>query len=686
MNSEFQTYQIDSSYYFTNINDDSLLDDFNKKLSQYAKSTQKLIYFLNKPLVEEDSSEDYSKVGMGLILKPDHKLIFVNFGAVDTEDFEDFCDAFIDDIGFLTKKYRHLEFLGRAKKWKNELVDFVKVDSEINVEDVFKDKLFVNYEFKRNVNLLISLIIGSINDIDEISLEQPKDLLEAIKKKIVLFDGDQTRFIHKKVEKKLVRIQGLSGTGKTELLLHKLKEIYADEKKDKPKILFTCHNKILAESLRERIPKFFDFMRVEQQILWNERLWCVHAWGSRVDKNSGALRYICDFYSIPFETYSRTTTFDDVCKRATKEITRKDNFTHAFDYVIIDESQDFPESFFELCQTVSKNKIFVAGDIFQSIFDAPEKDFVEADFLLNKCYRTDPKTLMFSHALGMNLFENEKQLRWLEYSQWEQCGYHIEDLGSKYKLNREPVRRFEGIDDSQLGVTLINHITENRIFDGQNVINIIQQLRKKYITLSPDDIAIIIVIDKNNSNNLYDIAKYLQRIIPENFTGWKCNIGYESKQKIANQIFITNTNNIKGLEFPFVICIANEISNSYFLRNSLYMSLTRSFLESYLITFDENQRRIEKLEEGLKHINDFREILCPIPSIERQKKIKMYLENNVKEMTNEEVISELLNTSNLNSDILQQLEQNLRFKLSKNPNISKDELTNAFTTLARALQ
>ena len=117
---------------------------------------------------------------------------------------------------------------------------------------------------------------------------------------------------------------------------------------------------------------------------------------------------------------------------------------------------------------------FVAGDIFQSIFDAPEKDFVEADFLLNKCYRTDPKTLMFSHALGMNLFENEKQLRWLEYSQWEQCGYHIEDLGSKYKLNREPVRRFEGIDDSQLGVTLINHFTEYRIFDGQNVINIIQ--------------------------------------------------------------------------------------------------------------------------------------------------------------------------------------------------------------------
>ena len=684
-NLESHTYQMDSSYYFTNINDDSLLDNFNKKLSEYAKSTQKLIYFLNKPLVEEDSSEDYSKFGLGLILRPDHKLIFVKSNDILNDDFEDFCDAFIDDIGFLIKKYRHLEFIGRAKKWRQELVDVKVINDSTNIEGLFTDSLLVNYEFKRNANLLISLIIGSINDIDMISLEQPKDLLEAIKKKIVLFDGDQTRSIHQKIDKKLVRIQGLSGTGKTELLLHKLKEIYTDEKKDKPKILFTCHNKILAESLRDRIPKFFDFMRVEQQILWNERLWCVHAWGSRGDKNSGTLRYICDFYNIPFETYSRYTTFDDVCKRAINEINIKEDYSKAFEYIIIDESQDFPESFFQLCEMVTERKIFVAGDIFQSIFDNPEKDFVEADFLLNKCYRTDPKTLMFSHALGMNLFENEKQLRWLEKTQWEKCGYHVHDLGSSYKLNREPVRRFEDIDDSKLGVRLLNQKQPNS-FDSKNIIDIISELKSRYTTLSPDDIAIIIVVDKNNSNNLYDIAKTLEIMIPENFDGWECNIGYESKQRIPNKVFITNTNNIKGLEFPFVICISNQISNSYFLRNSLYMSLTRSFLESFLITFDENDNRIENLRHGLEHINTYNEILCTVPSVDRQKQIKLHLENNFKEMSNEEFLHELINSSDLITDVLSQIESNLKFKISKNPNISKDDLRETFNILAKTLK
>lgn len=65
--------------------------------------------------------------------------------------------------------------------------------------------------------LLISLLIGSINDIEKVGIEIPETLLERVKKNIILFDGDQTRFIYKKFPKKTVSIQGLSGTGKTEL-------------------------------------------------------------------------------------------------------------------------------------------------------------------------------------------------------------------------------------------------------------------------------------------------------------------------------------------------------------------------------------------------------------------------------------------------------------------------------------
>ena len=40
---------------------------------------------------------------------------------------------------------------------------------------------------------------------------------------------------------------------------------------------------------------------------------------------------------------------------------------------------------------VTRKKIYVAGDIFQSIFNIENLEKVNADFLLNKCYRTDPK-------------------------------------------------------------------------------------------------------------------------------------------------------------------------------------------------------------------------------------------------------------------------------------------------------
>ncbi len=67
-------------------------------------------------------------------------------------------------------------------------------------------------------------------------------------------------FIKIKAKARRVKIQGLSGTGKTELLLHKLKELYTNN--SKPKIFVTCHNKILADSLSKKIPTFFNLMRV----------------------------------------------------------------------------------------------------------------------------------------------------------------------------------------------------------------------------------------------------------------------------------------------------------------------------------------------------------------------------------------------------------------------------------------
>ncbi|EKA2015785.1 description family protein, partial [Salmonella enterica] len=62
---------------------------------------------------------------------------------------------------------------------------------------------------------------------------------------------------------------------------------------------------------------------------------------------------------------------------------------------------------------VTSKKLYVAGDVFQNIFMPISDNVNRADIVLKKCYRTDPKNLMFSHALGMGLYE-EPVLRWLK--------------------------------------------------------------------------------------------------------------------------------------------------------------------------------------------------------------------------------------------------------------------------------
>jgi superfamily I DNA and RNA helicase len=394
--------------------------EFIDALERYAETQKQQIYVIDRPLV--DSKYTYAYQDKLVIMSPGYRIVLLNLGQ-ENDKFEDFADDFIEDLASISDKFRYKNIIGRSRYWKEELITRITYNANLlNIGEFFLSIRISDNKAKKNSELLISLLTGSINDIEKVKSDVPDNILDKVKQKIILFDGDQTRFIYQESSKKHITIQGLSGTGKTELLLHKLKDIYTTSKD--ARIVFTCHNKVLADSLRNRIPDFFNFMKVEEQIEWNKRLWCVHAWGSQGNRNSGAYSYICDYYGIPFYRYSRVRDFDSVCKTALNDLSVIDinEAGHAFDYMLIDESQDFPASFFELCIKVTKHTVYVAGDIFQSIFDDTIIREINPDFLLSKCYRTDPRTLMFAHAIGMGLFETPK-LRWLEDREWKACGY-----------------------------------------------------------------------------------------------------------------------------------------------------------------------------------------------------------------------------------------------------------------------
>lgn len=583
-----------STYFFSNIEINETNRLFINNIEQYAEENALPTYVIHSPLAEKKYTYSFSS-GM-IVLIPNHKIIIVNNGG-NEEGFEDYFEDFFEDLGHLSDRYEYRKILGRPRKWKNELLTDTNVPKSDQDISEFLTQFKIEDKVKsRQIELLISLSIGSINHIDKITEELPKTTLEKVKQNIILFDGDQTRFIFKKKNDERITIQGLAGTGKTELLLHKVKELYTEN--DENRIAFTCFNKALANSLKSRVPLFFDFMKVEEQIKWEERLWIMHSWGSKNDPNNvGMYSLICKKYGIPFQGLMQGS-FDSACREAINFLSNiKEDIQPMFDYVLIDESQDFQESFFELCELVTSNTVYVAGDIFQNIFQANTSDS-SPDFLLNKCYRTDPRTLMLAHGVGFGLFE-EKGIRKLTNEQWEACGYNIEKVTEdEMVLTREPLRKFTDLDYEEIeSIKLIQY--ENPEF-GSKLIETIEEIKEQNPTVGPEDIAIV-VIDKGNK--YFDLMGQIGVRVGTHFD-WKVNTLYNSKTLKKNTLSISNINNIKGLEFPFVICVSHEsIGENVRKRNSLYMTLTRSFITSYLfVSKKNNEGFINSVSKGLNNI------------------------------------------------------------------------------------
>lgn len=634
-------------------------------IAKYANEQKLQMYLLKSPL--GNKKYVYADKDSFILLSPHHKITFITCRGILDNVFEDYYEDVIEDIGAISDKFLYKEYIGRTREWKEKLTRKVLSESLLkNINQFYNEAYVEDVVIRRKLELVISLFIGSINDITNVSLDEPKEILDKVKHKIQLFDGDQTNFIYGSLDKKVVTIQGLSGTGKTELLLHKLKELYTENESNR--IFFTCHNKILAKNLHERIPAFFNFMKIEQQIEWNKRLWCSNAWGSQGDRDSGLYRYICYFYGISFYTYSQGNSFLQVCQLALQELKKKkeeegDEWKYAFSYVLVDESQDFDDTFVELCLLVTEKQVYIAGDIFQSIFEDASNHSTEPDFLLSRCYRTDPKTLMFAHALGMGLFESRK-LWWLDKKEWQECGYDVQETDGKYILTREPIRRFEDLGDDYDSVRIYS--TEQF---ANGIVFIIKDLIKENPTISVNDIGIILLDEKDY---IYDLMTDIGDAIKQQLK-WNVNVAYLSKEKVKNALFISNRNNVKGLEFPFVICVTKQITSSSKYRSALYTMLTRSFLRSYLLLQRSDNEGIRKeILAGYSEIKEYKRMTISVPNKDEIKNIKARIrfEGNAKSLA--EILKEIFEEKHLTSQQQTIIKDML---IDKVKTTDKDELT-----------
>ncbi|MDR0573782.1 MAG: ATP-binding domain-containing protein [Tannerella sp.] len=321
----------------------------------------------------------------------------------------------------------------------------------IEYKSLFKNSLGLREEEKK---VYISVIQGAgplIGNISSVSAEKAGTMGAAIKlldKKMAILDAKQHEAAVQ-IPDGPQRIRGMAGTGKTVILC--MKAAYLHGRYPEAKILYTFHTQSLYNQVQYLIAKFYHEQNNSSPD-W-DKLLVLHSWGGR--SKEGVYYRTCqrnsiipmNFKNVP---YSTDEPLDYVCSSILAE-----NISEEFDYVLMDESQDFPPSFFQLVYKITKDpkRIIFAYDELQTLANTkiqdvkelfgydnqgkPLVDFgvssfyadeIEKDIILEKSYRNPYQLLMVAHGLGMGLYNTDGIMQIIDNEKiWNSIGYEIEN-------------------------------------------------------------------------------------------------------------------------------------------------------------------------------------------------------------------------------------------------------------------
>lgn len=155
-----------SAIFFNHINSTDLNKRILKSFEEYSKTHDDVvIYLISSPLGENFHYEYENNVI--IVLSPGHKIIFLDLAACE-EEFYEYYDDFISDLGAISNKYKYQDYIGRPRLWKEELTATIEIkDDEIDIEELLETNKIPDH-LKRKGELIISLLTGCINDIEKI--------------------------------------------------------------------------------------------------------------------------------------------------------------------------------------------------------------------------------------------------------------------------------------------------------------------------------------------------------------------------------------------------------------------------------------------------------------------------------------------------------------------------------------
>jgi superfamily I DNA and RNA helicase len=264
------------------------------------------------------------------------------------------------------------------------------------------------------------------------------------------------------------RVRGLAGSGKTIVLA--LKAAYLHTANPDWDIVVTFHTRALYQQFKDLVRRFC-FEHTEDEPNWS-KLRILHAWGS--GRQAGVYSEIASANDLPVRDFgfakarfSYETGFEGVCDELLAALmTRRPK--ELFDAILIDEAQDLPRSFFEICYRTAREpkRIAYAYDELQNLgsysmappaelfgvrndgqpnvpnLESPEGT-PRRDIVLPVCYRNTPWALTTAHAVGFGIYRPQGLVQFFEDAHLlEEVGYRVRngslDAGSEVELERRP--------------------------------------------------------------------------------------------------------------------------------------------------------------------------------------------------------------------------------------------------------
>lgn len=253
---------------------------------------------------------------------------------------------------------------------------------------------------------------ASIQHLDDRDISKDQSLGNLIKKRseqINKFSTAQSNYITDSDFSVIHRIRGLAGSGKTIIMVKKM--AFMHYKNPDLKIAYVFYTVSLKQYISNLFADFYKEYTSKEPDYNN--VFFLHGWGSKY--TPGFYSKFCEAADIecePFDMFDyRRSSFGYVCSRALSNYPL--GKLSLFDYVFIDEAQDFPKSFFDLVHASLKpNGAFsYAYDELQTLTYStmPKKNEIVknnkcVDINLQICYRTPKEILVTAHALGMAIY------------------------------------------------------------------------------------------------------------------------------------------------------------------------------------------------------------------------------------------------------------------------------------------